>query len=186
MASNYNTIGNQSPYGSGDPYYNESSGYITPAPVKKRTSNWIKFGIPVLILVIIGAVVGGVVGSRSKSNNSSGTSSGGSGGDAAASSAASIKLNIGRFATATDSEYMMPIYPSTVSHYPIHGQCQSSVSLYRRTQQPSHHLHLFLPQSLGCRGPKIRSSRQIQTCLPSDLIVLVSSPLRTNGRHCLR
>ncbi|KAF8222134.1 hypothetical protein L208DRAFT_1324262 [Tricholoma matsutake] len=114
MAANYNSIGsNQSPYGSGDPYYNESSGYITPHPAKKRTSNWIKIGIPVLVLVIIGAVVGGVLGSRSKSQNNVRTSS--AGGAAAASSAASVKLSIGRFATATNSEYMIPIYPSTTN-----------------------------------------------------------------------
>jgi hypothetical protein len=116
MATNYNSVGtNQSPYGSGDPYYNESSGFITPHPAKKRTSNWIKIGVPVLILVIIGAVLGGVLGSRSNSNSSNGGTSS-AGGEAAASSAASIKLDIGRFATATDSEYMIPIYPSTVSH----------------------------------------------------------------------
>lgn len=117
MATNYNAIGgNQaSPYGSGDPYYNESSGYITPHPTKKRTSNWIKIGVPVLILVIIGAVVGGVLGSRSKSKSDSSNGPGGiSSGDAAATSAASAKLEIGRFATATDSDFMMPVYPSTV------------------------------------------------------------------------
>jgi len=115
MAASYNSIGsNQTPYGSGDPYYHESSGFITPHPVKKRTSNWIKIGVPVLILVIIGAVVGGVLGSRSKSKDSGGAGS--ASGEAAASSAASVKLDIGRFATATNSEFMMPIYPSTVSN----------------------------------------------------------------------
>lgn len=123
MAPNYDAVGannNPSPYGSGDPYYNESSGFITPHPAKRRTSNWIKFGIPVLVIVIIGAVVGGVVGSRHKNNNNSVSSSsnqgaGSSSGEAAASSAASAKLAIGRFATATDSFYMVPVYPSTVS-----------------------------------------------------------------------
>ncbi|KAG6807177.1 hypothetical protein H0H92_008502, partial [Tricholoma furcatifolium] len=117
MSANYNAVGsNPSPYGSGDPYYNESSGYITPHPVKKRTSNWVKIGIPILILVVIGAVVGGVVGSRASKNSSSGGSSSSSSGSsaAAASSAISAKLEIGRFATATNSEFMMPVYPSTV------------------------------------------------------------------------
>ncbi|KAG6830303.1 hypothetical protein H0H92_001381, partial [Tricholoma furcatifolium] len=118
MSANYNAVGsNPSPYGSGDPYYNESSGYITPHPVKKRTSNWVKIGIPVLILVVIGAVVGGIVGSRASKNSSSGGSSSSSSGSsaAAASSAISAKLEIGRFATATNSEFMMPVYPSTTN-----------------------------------------------------------------------
>lgn len=119
MAPNYHNA--NSPYGSGDPYYNESSGYITPMPLKKRTSNWIKIGIPVAIVVIVAAVVGGVVGSRShnnsKSSNVSGASSGGSSGDqaSAASSAASVKNAIGVFPTGTDSQYLLPLYPSTVS-----------------------------------------------------------------------
>lgn len=127
-AINSNTAAQQhpSPYGSGDPYYNESSGFITPVARKKGTSNWIKFGVPVLILVIIGAVVGGVVGSRSsKSSTDAATSSssgasGSASGEAAASSAVSAKLAIGRFATATNSEYMMPIYPQTVCSRPCY------------------------------------------------------------------
>lgn len=116
MAANYNSLNaptNNSPYGSGNPYYTESTGYITPQPSKKRMSNWIKFGVPVVIIVIIAAVVGGVVGSRHKNNDSS-SSSTSKGADAAASSAASAKLDLGRFATATDS-YMRPIYPSTTN-----------------------------------------------------------------------
>ncbi|KAF9462099.1 heparinase II/III family protein [Collybia nuda] len=117
MATNYNAIGgNQtSPYGSGDPYYNESSGFITPHPTKKRTSNWIKVGVPVLILVIVGAVVGGVLGSRSTKSKSDGSASSNAGSEAAASSAASVKLEVGRFASATNSAYMMPVYPSTTN-----------------------------------------------------------------------
>ncbi|KAG6911560.1 hypothetical protein DXG01_011862 [Tephrocybe rancida] len=118
MSANYNAVGgNQSsPYGSGDPYYHESSGFITPHPVRKRTSNWVKIGVPVLILVIIGAVVGGVLGSKaSKTSSASGGSSKGASGEAAASSAASVKLEVGRFATATNSAYMMPVYPSTTN-----------------------------------------------------------------------
>ncbi|KAF8898918.1 chondroitin AC/alginate lyase [Infundibulicybe gibba] len=122
MAANYNSLqasnNNPSPYGSGDPYYNESSGYITPQRPKKGISNWIKFGVPVLIIVIIGAVVGGVVGSRKSSSKSSSSGSSGSsnqGSEAAASSLASAKLDIGRFATATNSEFMKPVFPSTTN-----------------------------------------------------------------------
>jgi hypothetical protein len=119
--------GGASPYGSGAPYYAESTGYISPqqTPAKKGLSPWIKFGVPVLVLVIIGAVVGGVVGSRSSKDGDSGSSSsssngggggGGSGKDnSAASSIASAKTAVGRYATATNSFYQVPVYPSTVS-----------------------------------------------------------------------
>jgi hypothetical protein len=120
MAAHYDSLNasNASPYGSGDPFLNQSTGYITPAPTKKPTKNWIKFGVPVLILVVIGAVVGGVVGTRHKNNSSASSSSSGAGtasGEAAASSAASVKAAIGRFPTATDSFYLVPLYPSTTA-----------------------------------------------------------------------
>ncbi|KAG6830346.1 hypothetical protein H0H92_001139 [Tricholoma furcatifolium] len=93
---------------------NESS--PSPHLLKKRTSNWVKFGIPILVLVVIGAVLGGVLGSRaSKHSSSSGSSSSSSNPSAAASSAVSAKLQVGRFATATNSEFMMPVYPSTTN-----------------------------------------------------------------------
>ena len=137
MAPNYHNA--NSPYASSDPYYNESSGYITPMPLKKRTSNWIKFGIPVLIAVIVAAVVGGVVGSRHHSSSSASVAGDSSSGDgsssdqaAAASSAASVKNAIGVFATGTNSQYLLPLYPSTVSH-----SCEAlwSVVLTRRVFQ---------------------------------------------------
>jgi len=113
MPQHYNSVAaGQSPYGSGDPYYNESSGFITPHPAPKRSNNWLRFGIPVAILIIIGAVLGGVLGSRA-SKNSSGSGAGSSA--AAASSAASLKSSVGRYATATSDPYLMPIYPSTTN-----------------------------------------------------------------------
>ncbi|KIY45778.1 hypothetical protein FISHEDRAFT_48820 [Fistulina hepatica ATCC 64428] len=126
MAAQYDSIhSNQSPnlnpYGSGDPYYNESTGYITPArPPRKGVSPWIKFGIPVLVAVIVAAVVGGVLGSRAAndSKTSSKTAAAGSNITAAAtdaSAAVTIKEEVGRYATATNSEWMMPIYPSTTN-----------------------------------------------------------------------
>ncbi|KAL0578608.1 hypothetical protein V5O48_003399 [Marasmius crinis-equi] len=119
---NYSSTGNNgdygnnaNPYGSGDPYYSQSTGYITPVPQKKGTSPWVKFGIPIGILVIIGAVVGVVVGIKAHNKSSSSSSGGGAAAEAAASSAASAKLSLGRFATATNSEFMVPIYPSTTN-----------------------------------------------------------------------
>ncbi|KAH7929340.1 hypothetical protein BV22DRAFT_1192090 [Leucogyrophana mollusca] len=117
MAANYDSLNNAtrqtSPYGSGDPYYAQSSGYITPHnPPRKRTSNWVKYGIPVAILVIAAAVLGGVLGSRAHKKSVANAASGSA---AAASSAVSVKNEIGRFATATDSQYMLPIYPMTTN-----------------------------------------------------------------------
>ncbi|EIN14048.1 heparinase II/III family protein [Punctularia strigosozonata HHB-11173 SS5] len=84
-------------------------------PAKKRLSPWIKFGVPVAILVIIGVVVGVVVGTRHNSSSTSSASSSGGSSPAAASSAVSAKNAIGIFATATDSYYEMPLYPSTTN-----------------------------------------------------------------------
>ncbi|KAI5835322.1 hypothetical protein K523DRAFT_228478 [Schizophyllum commune Tattone D] len=118
MPANYDSIhsGGQgaSPYGSGDPYYNESTGYITPhnAPSKKGTSKWVKIGIPVAVIIIVAAVLGGVLGSRASNKDSEAASSDSS---AAASAAVSAKNDVGIFATATNSEYMMPVYPSTTN-----------------------------------------------------------------------
>ncbi|KAJ7929313.1 chondroitin AC/alginate lyase, partial [Mycena leptocephala] len=115
MSGGYDNLNAQNHNMYSEPRYNESSGYITPAQRKKGTSNWIKFGIPVLIIVIAAAVVGGVIGSRKKSSSSSAAtaSQSAASASAAASAAASAKSALGRFATATNSEFMMPIYPST-------------------------------------------------------------------------
>ena len=91
------------------PYQHKS-----PAPVKKPTSKWIKVGIPVFVIVIGAIVVGVVLSQRHTNKNSSGAAES-SGVPGSASSAVSVKLAIGRFATATDSEFMVPLYPSTVS-----------------------------------------------------------------------
>lgn len=88
-------------------------------PAKKPVSKWIKLGIPLAILLaIVGLIVGVVIGTRKKTNRSSSSGaagSAGSTGNSAASSAVSVKLAIGRFATATNSEFLVPLYPSTVS-----------------------------------------------------------------------
>lgn len=138
-ALNHNQNMHTSPYGSGDPYYQQSTGYITPAPLpKKRTSNWIKIGIPVAIVVIAAAVVGGVLGARHSSNSTSG------GGNpdpaAAASSAANLKTAVGRYATGTNSKFMVPLYPSTVS-LPFSVYSIINTQPCRPTQLPSPRQH---------------------------------------------
>ena len=111
MATNYSSVNRNIPYGSGDPYYNSSTGYITPhQPPKKKTSNWIKFGVPIAVLVIAGAVLGGVFGSRASKNASASSAASA----AAATSAIQAKDAIGIFPTGTDSLYLLPLYPATV------------------------------------------------------------------------
>ncbi|KZT30714.1 hypothetical protein NEOLEDRAFT_1174102 [Neolentinus lepideus HHB14362 ss-1] len=99
-----------SPYGSGDPYYSESTGFLTSTRQRKSASSWIKFGVPVLIVVVVAAVVGGVVGSRHHSSTAGTQST-----KASASSVASAKNAIGIYPTGTNSQYMMPLYPSTTN-----------------------------------------------------------------------
>ena len=114
---------NQTPYGSGDPYYSASTGYIAQGGVKQRQglSKWVKIGIPVAVLVVVGVVVGVVLGLRHNSSNdsASGSSSGDSSSPASASAAVSAKEAVGRFATTTNYEWMLPVYPSTVRCSPF-------------------------------------------------------------------
>ena len=59
----YGSVPQRSPYGNNDPAFTESAtGFINPQghaiPAKKKgLSPWIKFGIPVALVVIIAAVV---------------------------------------------------------------------------------------------------------------------------------
>lgn len=109
MAANYSSVNKNTPYGSGDPYYNSSTGYVAPAqPQKKQISNWIKFGVPIAVLVIAGAILGGVFGSRANKNSQNALAG------SAATSAVQAKNAIGIFPTGTDSLYMLPLYPATV------------------------------------------------------------------------
>lgn len=101
------------PYGSGDPYYSENTGFVTPNKPRRGTSKWLKIGIPVAILVIAGAVVGVVLALRKKPTSVNGTSSSSSG--TGSDKADGANNNLGIFAVATDSQYMLPIYPATVS-----------------------------------------------------------------------
>ncbi|KAJ3516886.1 hypothetical protein NMY22_g14095 [Coprinellus aureogranulatus] len=105
---------NNSPYGASNAAYGESStGFINNSiPQKKKgLSPWIKFGIPVLIVVVVAAVVGGVLGTRKKSGDGASSSGSGSSGDkdGAVDSKAPIAtatdiLAAGVFATATQSK----------------------------------------------------------------------------------
>lgn len=97
-------------------YDKESAGLTTSRP-KSQSRKWIWIGIPIAIVVILAAVLGGVLGSRAHKNSStSGNAAAASPtGEAAASQAASIKNQVGLFPTGTDSQYLLPIYPSTTN-----------------------------------------------------------------------
>jgi hypothetical protein len=121
------------PYNSGAGFYGESSGFLPPQPRKKRVSNWIKFGIPILILIVAGAVLGGIFGSRaSKKNNTTSNSLSNPSDPAAASSAAANKQKIGAFASTTDS-YGLPVYPTNASLF--YFLCTRELTLYLGQQR---------------------------------------------------
>ena len=112
-ASNLHTPyqSNPSPYGSGDPYYNESTGFITPNNPKKGRSKWVKIGIPVAVVLVAAAIAVGVFFGIGKNNTKSSSSNSGT----SSNSGSSADDGTGMLATATDSLYLLPIYPSTVS-----------------------------------------------------------------------
>ncbi|KAM5533968.1 hypothetical protein V8D89_012393 [Ganoderma adspersum] len=98
-------------------YDKESAGLTTSRP-KPQSRKWIWIGVPVAIVVILAAVLGGVLGSRAHKNSSSTSGNAAASsptGEAAASQAASIKEQVGLFPTGTDSQYLLPIYPSTTN-----------------------------------------------------------------------
>src|SRR5688572_815886 len=119
---------NNSPYKESGGNYNESSaGFIQPPmqpPRKKPLSPWIKFGIPAFIVIAVAAVVGGVLATRKNLSSNNGTtagsggSKGGNGTPSASGGNNGAPINTatdlqaaGRFAAATNSLYMIPVYP---------------------------------------------------------------------------
>jgi len=115
------------PYPAGGAEYNESStGFIQPpaaAPKKKGLSPWIKFGIPVAIVVIVAAVVGGVLGSKKSTGDADKDGESDTSGkdkDEKVSATGAILTatavnDAGRFATATNVQFMIPVYPSATN-----------------------------------------------------------------------
>lgn len=128
---------NNSPYPEGGSGFNESStGFIQPSrpapPRKKALSPWVKFGVPVAIVIIIAAIIGGVVGSKkssgdedgdsssSSNSGSDGSSNGGKDGKDSPKATGAIAtateiLEAGRFATTTNAQFMVPVYPSATN-----------------------------------------------------------------------
>lgn len=98
--------------------FDDGQAYTPASPQKSYgRSRWIKFGIPIIAVIIVAAVVGGVLASKNKSNSS--TSSTGdsnstsSGGGGSGGGKGTGNENIGVFFTATDA-YGLPVYPTTV------------------------------------------------------------------------
>jgi hypothetical protein len=139
---------------------------------------------PVLILVIFGSVVGGVLGSRSSNFTSASNSTlGNVGSDATASFAASVKLEVGRFAIATNSTYMMLIYPSTVSEFNNKGGIPTFICIYRPTLLHSHRPHFWLLRTPHLRGLKTHFNPRFLAFTLSDKTVPGSLLPPTNGKH---
>jgi hypothetical protein len=74
---------------------------------KSGVSPWIKWGIPIAIIIIAGAVVGAVLAVRAHNKNTQSDISSSPGGQTTAKNGEFI------FATGTDT-YLLPIYPSEV------------------------------------------------------------------------
>jgi flagellar basal body-associated protein FliL len=123
---------------SGNPYASQSPRGFEQPQKKSRKKMWIIIGVIVALLVIIGAVLGGVLGSRASNDSSSSGSgssadqaNGGNSGGAVPSGVSGVNseavtaTNQDRYlAIATDSQWMLPVYPSTVS-VQIHFCCRN-------------------------------------------------------------
>ena len=113
--------------------YDKEDAGLTSSRPKSTNRKWIWIGVPVAIAIILAAVLGGVLGSRAHKNSSKSSSGNAAAaspsGEAAASQAASIKEQVGLFPTGTDSQYLLPIYPSTVSPVFLGTSCRPPVSM---------------------------------------------------------
>ncbi|KAH9857976.1 chondroitin AC/alginate lyase [Lenzites betulinus] len=90
-------------------YANESLGLTTSRP-NHRGRKWIWIGVPVAIAVVLAAVLGGILGSRRAHNNKDDSS-----GSSGTNGATTAQATIGLFPIATNSQYLLPLYPSTTN-----------------------------------------------------------------------
>jgi hypothetical protein len=170
--SNHVPLASADPMSSGNPYASQSPRGFEQPQKKSRKKMWIIIGVIVALLVIIGAVLGGVLGSRSSSDSSSGGSksaadnASGNGNAGAPSGVSNVNsealtaTNENRYlAIATDSEWMLPVYPTGVSpsfHYTVKAHVRLELL-------DSPHLPL---QDQATRGPQTTSPLALPT---SDL-----------------
>lgn len=115
------TVNSNMPYGSTDPYYVQS-GYFPPPRQKKPKSKWVKFGIPVAVILIIAIVVGVVVGIKEDDKSRSSSSSSASGSSSESDPVPGVSTpgagatggdGFARLAVSTNT-WFLPAYPSTV------------------------------------------------------------------------
>ncbi|KAI8455197.1 chondroitin AC/alginate lyase [Phakopsora pachyrhizi] len=82
---------------------------------RKKTSNWIKLGIPILVMIIIAAIIAGVVASRNRSNSSPSSSSVSSSSSSASGAGSSAGKDQFHVLFSGYSNYGVPQYPTTVN-----------------------------------------------------------------------
>jgi hypothetical protein len=171
---------------SGNPYASQSPRGFDQPEKKSRKKMWIIIGVIVALIVIVGAVVGGVLGSRASNDSSSGSGSsadqanGGSGNDNAAAPSGVTNVNSEALtataqdrylAIATDSAWMLPVYPSAVSQF---GVLQENQVLILRPTLPA---TLPLPLlDLVTRGPQTP-----RPLAPARPVPTLDSLLNTSG-----
>lgn len=127
--SDHVPLNSADPMSSGNPYASQSPRGFEQPQKKSRKKLWIIIGVIVALIVIIGAVLGGVLGSRASNDSSSGGSksaadnaNGGNGNAGVPSGVSNVNseavtaTNQDRYlAIATNSQWMLPVYPTGVS-----------------------------------------------------------------------
>lgn len=176
--SDHLSLRSADPMSSGNPYASQSPRGFDQPQKKSKKKMWIIIGAIIALLIIIGAVLGGVLGSRASNNSSDGGSrssadqvNGGSGnGNAGAPSGVSnvnseavTATDAGRYlAIATDSAWMLPVYPTGVSV--LLAVVERPVLMARPTLRATPHQPLRDPARLGPQTPRHQAlARPVRT-----------------------
>lgn len=154
---------------------------------KKGISPWIKFGLPILVVVAIAAIVAGVVASRKSKKSSAIASSPGSSNSPNGSPAGPGKTGLDGlavFPVATDT-YELPVYPKTVRYVRLYVRHYIELTMHYRPILP-YSLCLRLLLILSCHGLRKPSNPPLQHPHNFARIILVSLLRNTNGTLSLR
>jgi len=159
---------------------------------KKRTSPWVKWGIPIGILLVVGAVLGGVLGTQlNKKDKASSSSSGGNGngggngsGGSGSSGSNAGTPTAGVFAVVSPKRVL--IVSSNFSRLHIHSpQMHTSFpSIPQETRLLMSHRHSHRPPAPPQHGRPTLSHLPHLRLPNSAQIAPVSLRLRTSGRPC--